>query len=269
MAPRHPSAEGFERATAAYERARPGYPRPIVEELATRLGVHDGAVVLELGAGTGKLTRELVARGATVLAVEPSAAMRRMLAEHAPVGHYGRIHVLGGTAEALPLPDARAAHTGAASSALRPQAAVAAQSFHWFEPAAAFAELHRVLPSAATLAIVFNGRDLTDPAQAALDALVAPYRGDTPSWADDSWRAALSDPPGFERSETIEHPHVQALDAAGLADRVGSISFVARLDAGVRGELEAATYDLASQLADDDGAVRLHYVTELHLFQRA
>src|SRR6478672_1939958 len=101
MAATHPTAAaGFARTAGAYERGRPGYPPEAIDHLAAALGVRPGRTVLDLAAGTGKLTRLLVGRGATVIAVEPVAEMRRMLAQAAPDAE-----VRDGTAEALPVAD--------------------------------------------------------------------------------------------------------------------------------------------------------------------
>ena len=69
------AARGFQQGAAAYERGRPGYPREAVQWLCTELGLEPGRTVLDVGAGTGKLTRELVPSGATVLAVEIDRAL--------------------------------------------------------------------------------------------------------------------------------------------------------------------------------------------------
>ena len=73
----HPTAwQGFTRSAAAYERARPDYPVAALDWLAERLRLRPGTSVLDLAAGTGKLTRPLLARGVEVIAVEPVAEMR-------------------------------------------------------------------------------------------------------------------------------------------------------------------------------------------------
>ena len=94
----HRSAQFFDAAADDYERARPDYPDQALAWLADRLGLRPGRTVLDLAAGTGKLTRLLVRTGARVVAVEPVAGMRARL-----TGSLPDEDVLDGTAEDLPL----------------------------------------------------------------------------------------------------------------------------------------------------------------------
>jgi SAM-dependent methyltransferase len=137
------AADGFQRGAGAYERARPSYPAAVLSCLVGRAGLGPGRRVLDLAAGTGKLTRLLVPSGAEVVAVEPVAAMRAELAAAVP-----GVEVLDGTAEAIPLPDASL------------DAVTVAQAFHWFDAPVALTELARVLRPGGTLALVWNERDL-------------------------------------------------------------------------------------------------------------
>lgn len=246
----HPTARGFEQAAAVYDQGRPGYPPAAVDALASGLGVGPGRRFADIGAGTGKLTRALVARGAQVVAVEPAAAMRATLEREVPGAT-----VLEGTAEALPL----------ATAAV--DACVAAQAFHWFDTTRALPELHRVTRPGGRLGIVFNRRDLTAPVQAALDDLLADDRGDTPSWAHDDWLDALTGSPWFAPDELHEVPFVQHLDRAGLQARVGSISFVAPLSEAARQRIDDGVAAIFAALARDD-AVALHYRTEVRILRR-
>jgi ubiquinone/menaquinone biosynthesis C-methylase UbiE len=246
----HPTARGFEQAAASYDEGRPGYPPAAVDALAAGLGVGPGRRIADIGAGTGKLTRELVARGAEVLAVEPASAMRATLERTLP-----GITVLAGTAEALPMPTATV------------DACVAAQAFHWFDAARALPELHRVTRPGGGLGIIVNRRDLTTPVQAALDELLAADRGDTPSWAHDDWLDALTGSPWFVPDELDQMPFVQHLDAAGFQARVRSISFVASLSGEARQRIEdgvAAVFRAHAR----DGTVALHYRTEVRVLRR-
>ena len=109
------ASAGFQLAAESYERGRPGYPDAAVAHLVDVLGLTAGSRVVELGAGTGKFTKRLLDTGAEIVAVEPVEAMRGKLQELLP-----SVHVVDGTAEAVPLPDANAV------------AVVAAQAFHWF-----------------------------------------------------------------------------------------------------------------------------------------
>src|SRR5947209_5577968 len=98
--PLHPLAENFASVAQAYERGRPEYPPAAIGALAAELGLAAHASVLDLAAGTGKLTRALVAAGLDVVAVEPQGPLREALA-----GSVGEERVLDGLAERIPLPD--------------------------------------------------------------------------------------------------------------------------------------------------------------------
>lgn len=147
-----PAAARFGDAADLYDRARPAYPEDLLDVLADRTGLGPGSAVVDLAAGTGKLTRQLVARSATVSAVEPSAGMRDVLARSVP-----GITVLDGTAEDMPLPDGSA------------DLLTVAQAFHWFRTEAALDEIARVVRPGGWLALLWNApppqgwaRDLWD-----------------------------------------------------------------------------------------------------------
>lgn len=128
-------AASFGGVADAYERARPGYPDDAVAWLAG----DEPCDVVDLGAGTGKLTRSLVARGHRVTAVDPLEEMLVWLRHAVP----GAIAVRG-SAEAIPLPDGSA------------DVVTCAQSFHWFDHAVALREIARVLRPGGRLAPVWN-----------------------------------------------------------------------------------------------------------------
>jgi SAM-dependent methyltransferase len=240
----HPTAEqGFGRAAAQYERGRPGYPRAALDHLARRLGLGPGRTVVDLAAGTGKLTRPLLAGGSEVIAVEPVAGMRAGLPEDATV--------LDGTAESIPVRTAAA------------DAVTVGQAFHWFDGDAALAEIHRVLRPGRALALIWNRRLDDDPVNRAIDALLAPHRPGVPTHSDDAWRAAFERTRLFGGLEERSFPHEQTLDAAGLADRVGSISFISTLSAGERGRVVAAARALAAS-----GPVTICYQTDVLVCDR-
>jgi SAM-dependent methyltransferase len=203
----HPSVSGFDRAADVYDRARPDYPPPIVDRLVAELGLAPGATVADVGAGTGKLTRPLLARGLHVIAVEPVAGMRALLPEEADVR--------SGTGEALPLPDDAV------------DAIVAGQAFHWFANDAALAEFVRVLRPGGRFGLVWNTRDLSQPLQRAVHDVQQPYRRDEPR--QERWEDAFGPGAPFRRMLHVEHPWVQPLTREGLVERALSTSFIAAL----------------------------------------
>jgi SAM-dependent methyltransferase len=239
------AARGFARSADAYDRARPDYPEPAIAWLADRLDLRPGRSVVDLAAGTGKLTRPLAATGATVVAIEPVAEMRARIGPAAE-------RVLDGTAEAMPLPDDSA------------DAVTVGQAFHWFDGPAALAEIHRVLRPDGALALIWNRRPLDHPVHAAIARIIEPYRGDTPAHRSGDWRAAFATTTLFGPLEERTFEHARPHDADALADRVGSTSFVAALDDGPRAEVIAAVRALAA-----DGPVELPYVCEVLVCDRS
>jgi len=238
------AARGFSRSADAYDRARPDYPAAAVAWLAERLGLRPGRTVVDLAAGTGKLTRPLAATGAEVVAIEPVAEMRARIGDAAA-------RSLDGTAEAIPLADASA------------DAVTVAQAFHWFDGPAALAEIHRVLRPGGALALVWNRRPLEDPAHAAIERIIAPHRGDAPAHRSGAWRAAFDATTLFGPLEERTFAHSRPHDADALADRVGSTSFVAALDDGPQADVIAAVRALAAE-----GPVELPYVCEVLMCDR-
>jgi len=206
----HPGALAFDHAVDVYEEARPEYPPAVVDWLVRRLDLRAGRTVLDLGAGTGKLTRRLVGTGARVVAVEPLPAMRARLEQLVP-----EAEALDGTAEAIPLADASA------------DAITVGQAFHWFRLGEALPELHRVLRPGGALALVWNSwhRGPND----AIGRILKPLRGDTPTLADRRWREQTEASALFGPLDERLFEWREVLEPEQVVKRVLSISFVAAL----------------------------------------
>jgi SAM-dependent methyltransferase len=217
----HPTALGFDRSADAYERGRPTYPAEAVAWLAGVLGLGPGTTVVDLAAGTGKLTRLLVPTGATVVAVEPLSGMRTVLARQVP-----GVAVHEGTAEASGLATASA------------DAVTVAQAFHWFDGSAALAEIHRVLRPGGQLAVVWNRRDRTQDLHREIRQVIDRHRGTTPGHDGDRWRRAFDESSLFGPLSVASFDHEQVLDGPSLVDRFLSISFIATLDDQERRQVE-------------------------------
>lgn len=155
-------ARSFETVAAEYERRRPDYPEPAVRWATEQLRLGPGARVLDVGAGTGKLTRGLVALGFDAVAVEPGGAMLAELRRAVPAAEPHEA-----PAESIPLPDASV------------DAAFSGQAYHWFDRIRALPELHRVLRPGGGLALLWNWWDERDPLQRELGALIG-YAGHEP-----------------------------------------------------------------------------------------
>ena len=227
-------AESFALVADAYERARPGYP----EEAVGWLVGEEPCDVVDLGAGTGKLTRTLVALGHRVTAVEPLPEMLVELERAAP----GAAPLVG-TAEAIPLPDASA------------DVITAAQAFHWFEADAALHEIARVLRPSGALALVWNARD------------------DGTAWVGELSRAVGSET--IERSDFVPEieasglfgpvvratfSFLQALDRQLLRDLVVSRSYCAAMSAEERAPV-LEEVDRIFDAHSENGEIELPYLT--------
>ena len=219
----------------AYERGRPTYP-----EEAVRWLVGDEPLdVVDLGAGTGKLTRVLVSLGHRVTAIEPLPEMLELIPEAAP----GAFAILG-NAEIIPLPDDYA------------DVVTCAQSFHWFDHAVAVPEIARVLRPGGRLGLVWNSRDDRDAWMARLSEIIG---NETVEETD---VVPLLDESGlFGPVERAQPTFEQVLDRDGLLDLVLSRSYCAKLSPEDRGPILDAVGRLYDESAGADG-VRLAYVTE-------
>lgn len=213
MAIHESAARGFAAAADAYERGRPDYSPEAIEWLVREVGVGPGNRVLDLAAGTGKLTRQLVATGAELVAVEPVAAMRAKLAEILP-----EVEALDGTAERIPLPDRSV------------DAVVVGQAFHWFDGARALAEIHRVLRPGGALGLIWQARDRTRPWVERLDEIIDRADDGHPRFRTGAWREAFETGDLFEPLREAAFEHVQRGSPATIVERVASISYIAAMD---------------------------------------
>lgn len=209
----HPLAEQFASVADAYERGRPEYARAVVGALAAELALAPGAPVLDLAAGTGKLTRPLLAAGFDVVAVEPQAALRERLA--AAIG--GR-RVREGVAEAIPLADASV------------DAVTVADGFHWFDQAEALAEIRRVLRPGGGLAVLFTVPDWTGASWAhEIGTLIERLRPEHPYFDGPPWQDAVRATGGWTDPRETRVTTSQPTDPGRIVDYVESMSFVAAL----------------------------------------
>ena len=204
----------FDRVADEYERTRPSYPSELLEQLP--LGAD--AAVLDLGAGTGKLTRVLAERFRDVTAVEPLGNMRKMLEQVVP-----DVAALPGSAERIPLHDESV------------DGVFAAQAFHWFDKPVALPEIARVLRVHGIFALVWNqgDDDRPDPrppefaheVQLLHDAALRRWEGE-PDWEDLLRGSGLF--AEVHHRTSVAHDHV--LDRAGILDNLRSVSWIASRD---------------------------------------
>lgn len=244
----HPwAAAGFGRSAASYERARPGYPPDAVRWLADRTGLGPAATVVDVGAGTGKLTRLLAATGAHVIAVEPLAEMLRHFPPDVPA------ELVGGTAEAIPLADGSA------------DLVTVAEAFHWFRGDEALAEIHRVLRPAGLLVLVWNRLDLREPFAAAFDAVLERNRGHPPVRDTSAWRDPLERTTLFAPAELRRFENEHELTVEALVDRAASESSIAILPEPQRSDVLTQVDALGRS---QDGPLVLRYTTEVSVYER-
>lgn len=236
---REQHARSFNRAAEVYEASRPGYPADAVAWLTE--GV-EGPVV-DLGAGTGKLTRALIGQGFEVVAVDPSPQMLDVLRERVPEAD-ARL----GSGESLPLSDAGAGLV------------VAAQAWHWVDPALAVPEVARVLRPGGRVGLVWNDRDesvewvrelgeLMNSAEAVFEDDADPVLG-----------------PPFSALDRFDVHWVQALTLDGLLDLARSRSYFITKDPDTQAAVIASLRRLHAEHPDLAGAetIELPYVTRCY-----
>ena len=220
---------GFDAEAASYERSRPSDPPDCVAWFVEHLGIAPGRTVLDLAAGTGKLTRLLEPAGARLIAAEPVDGMRAVLRATSPA-----VPLVSSTAEQLPF----------ASGSL--DAIVVAQAFHWFDFQAALSELARVLGPDGVLVLVWNARDASVPWVDELTRLVEQRTGGRPydDHREVSWSEVVAASGRFGPLDERRYPNPIPTTLDGVIDRLRSTSFVAVLDDAERAVLLDAARDL-------------------------
>ncbi len=238
---------GFESGSDIYERARPGYPDEAISYLVERLGLDHRSRVLDLAAGTGKMTRQLRAKSPRLVAVEPSPSMRAVFAESV-----GRGAMMGGTAERIPV----------ASGTM--DAVVVAQAFHWFDNQVAVAEIARTLRAGGGLALVWNERDERDPLIAEL-VRISKWDVCQPYPVGKDFSATIDDSGLFGPVVRRKFGWVQAVDRATFVDQVASRSYVQVLSEDEQVALLGRVADLAASQAEP---IAIPYITDVFLARR-
>lgn len=208
----HRAAEtGYQREATTYASARPAYHPALVQRFVDAFGQGE---TVEIGAGTGIFTRQLVAAGCAPIAIEPVDAMRAQLAESLP-----SLNVRSGTAEATGLPENSA------------DTVVVAQAFHWFDHRPALAEIRRILRPDGYLVCTWNVRDQAVDWMRAYTEIMDLHRGSTPSHHTMIWRDAI-EAASFTLVDDWSIPNPVPTTGEDVARRVLSTSFIAALDAG-------------------------------------
>ena len=251
-------AFSFGRIAAEYDDVRPEYAPAALARAAEALGLHAVSRVVDLAAGSGKLTRALTARFAEVVAVEPNEEMRAVLAQRS-----AGIKVLAGTAERMPLPDSSA------------DAVFVGDAFHWFDGAAAVDELTRVLRPSGGVALLWN-HWWSDGDDRMSNSLDPPLPAEAQALFDQVYvrsgraaaRSAMADPLlalSVDRFEPLAHeafPRLELLPRREVVDLFTTVSAFASLPAGERDDLKRK---LEALLAP---SYRLKIVTDLHWTRR-
>ena len=234
-------AASFARVADAYEQSRPGYPADAVLWLAGETPCD----VVDLGAGTGKLTRSLAALGHHVVAVEPLGEMLDRLRATVP-----GVTAVMGSAESMPLPD------GAAD------VVACAQAFHWFDQEAALAEIARVLRPGGRIALVWNVRDERVPWVSELSDAMVGRTG-----VDRGAAAPIEQSGLYGPVEHATFEHTQTVDRDALRALVLSRSYCAVLPEEERAPILGRVDRLFDEYARD-GLLTLPYVVECFRAER-
>jgi len=209
----HPLARQFATVAGAYERGRPEYAPAVVGAVAAELGLAPGDRVLDVGAGTGKLTRALIRFGFDVVALEPQPELRDVLV--AGIGHDS---VRAGVAEEIPLPDGSLA------------AVTAADAFHWFDRERALEEIRRVLGPGGAIALLSASID-SSPASwdEEVARLVLGNRPAHPHFDGPPYMQTLGEHPGYGEPWELRVTTYAPADPERICDALASMSWIAAL----------------------------------------
>lgn len=224
-------SRSFGSVALAYDRYRPGYPSDAVDWVLSALSAPPHRLV-DLGAGTGKLTRALLGRAAEVIAVEPDAAMLEVLR-----GAHPDADARPGSAQQIPVDDASV------------DAVFAGQAFHWFPRPAADLELARVIRPGGVLGLVWN---VPDQSVAWVPRLYEATRDDSPDSVRIRWDPLLS--PDFAPAEERRFAHQHTLPGPdGLLHLVHTWSWVSTRSATVQQRIDRDVRALIAEFTELQG----------------
>ncbi|MFD4957672.1 class I SAM-dependent methyltransferase [Microbacterium sp. NPDC058389] len=221
-----------------YERFRPGFPA----EIAAAVAPSRVSSALDLAAGTGKFTEQLVSRADRVIAVDPSEPMLAELRRKLP-----DVTALIGTAEAIPLADAGC------------DLVTVAQAYHWFDPEPASREIRRVLTAAGRLALIWNGPDPRCTWDSDTYLIAHPHQDDEPADADhDADALPRRDVPGFTQVDSIRLSWSERITRADYLNRWMTVSTFLAADEQQRRELVRRVEAVLDAHPDTRGRHTLH-----------
>lgn len=221
---------GYDQQADVYASVRPSYHPALVERFIER---HANGVVVDVGAGTGIFTSQLVEAGCVPVAIEPVASMRQAINTANP-----QVTVIDGTAEDTGLDDDSV------------DTVVAAQAFHWFDHDAALAEIERILRPSGFLVCVWNVRDDTVDWVRQYTDVVDRYAGDTPRHRTMKWRQAIDCSPTFMAVDDWSIANPKPTTPQQVVDRALSTSFIAALEPAIQSEVLDEIRHFAHDLGD-------------------
>jgi SAM-dependent methyltransferase len=212
-------SRGFNRASETYERARPDYPPAALRFLCRTFDIGPGKTVVDIGAGTGKLTKQLVKTRAKVIAVEPIPGMRKVLRRTVP---------------GVKIVPRKGEDTGLPSGSV--DLITVAQAFHWLDAKKALREFRRILRPGGGLAIIYNWRTHDGAWGMAARKLLDEYRPKRFHELGRKWRKKFTKDTGFTRLVRFYYANSQTLSRKMFVERYMSLSFIAALPTGRRQE---------------------------------
>lgn len=245
------AAQGFQRAGDEYQKGRPEYSKEVIDFLVEKFNLTPDTQILDLAAGTGKMTKLLVDRKLSVSAVEPVQGMREQFEKILP-----QTPLAEGRAEKIPCPDDCV------------DVIIVAQAFHWFANAQALKECSRVLKPGGFLVLVWNVRDDRIPWVQSFNNIIDPYRGTTPQYHTGEWRQVFTKENPFQELQETELSYTQNGDVAMLENRATSTSFISTLSEEERHSVVEKIRALATATPElSDGNVSLPHRTHIYWAQ--
>lgn len=235
------AVSGF-RNGSLYDSARPSYPIEAIEYFVSTMGINRTMHVLDLGAGTGIFSRQMLPFVAKLTAVEPSESMREALRSSD-----AEVEILEGSDVSIPL-------AGGSVDAV-----FVAQAFHWFDASRALKEIHRVLTPSGWLGLIWNERDESVEWVAALSRAMQwdkkqPYKVGT-----DFTGVVAAGP--FTDVERVEFKHSQILTREGVYERVQTTSYISIMEDRARDLLMKDVAEVVEKLPEP---LVLPYVTHAY-----